>query len=138
MMKIGRVLIAGIVVGILSSAWGWLTCGRLFNRVYALEPTIIWKPPAEMPFVLMNVASLVFAFLLALVYALIYKGLPGRGVVKGLWFGLFVWLVGGLPGISSLWMVTVMAPGVIIYWLVGSLVVSLWQGLVIAAIYGRS
>ena len=82
-MKIGRVLLAGIVVGILSSVWGWLTCGRLFNWVYALEPTIIWKPPAEMPFVLMNVASLVFAFLLAFVYALIYKGLPGRGIVKG-------------------------------------------------------
>ncbi|MFH1541061.1 MAG: hypothetical protein ABID79_04315 [Elusimicrobiota bacterium] len=135
-MKIGKVVLAGTVVGILNSIWGWLTCGWLFNWVYLLEPIFIWKQPNEMPFALMGVTGIVFAILLALVYMIIYKGLPGKGIVKGLWFGLFVWLVGGLPGVFSLGMCTVMAWGVIIYWIIGGLVVCLWQGLVIAAIYG--
>lgn len=137
-MKIGRLVIAGVVVGILKGAWGFLTCGWLFNWVYALEPTSIWKPVEQMPFMLMNVTNIVFAFALALVYAVIYQGLPGKSVVKGLWFGLFVWLVGGLPGTITLGMVTTMAAGVVIYWTVSFLVVSLWQGLVIAAIYGKN
>ena len=136
-MKIGKLLLASVVVGILQSVWGWLTCGWLFNWVYTLEPTSIWKLPEEMPFVLMAITGFLFAFLLAFVYALIYKGLPGKGVVKGLSFGLVVWLVGALPGNFSLVMVTIMAPGVVLYWIINSLVASLWQGLIIAAIYGK-
>ncbi|HIE44474.1 MAG TPA: hypothetical protein EYP78_06755 [Candidatus Omnitrophica bacterium] len=99
-MKIGKVVVAGVVVGILQSIWGWLTCGWLFNWVYTLEPATIWKSPEEMPFVLMNITNLVFAFLLALVYALVYKGIPGKGVVKGLWFGL-IRLAGGYTSWES-------------------------------------
>ena len=135
-MRIGKVVIVGVVVGILHSLWAWLTCGWLFNWVYTLEPTFVWKPPDQMPFVWMTIGGVVAAFLLALVYALIQKGLPGKGIVKGLWYGLFVWLVGGLPGTWSLAVTTVMATGVVIYWIINFLVVSLWSGLLIAAIVG--
>lgn len=137
-MKIRKVVLAGVAVGILKSIWGWLTCGWLFNWVYTLEPTSIWKPVGEMPFGMMSVTNILFAILLALVYAVINKGLPGKGIAKGLCFGLFVWLVGALPGTFALGMVTIMAPGVVIYWIISFLVVNLWQGLVIAAIYGKS
>ncbi len=137
-MKIGKVVLAGVVVGILKSIWGWLTCGWLFNWVYTLEPTSIWKPVGEMPFGIMNVTNILFAILLALVYAVINKGLPGKGIVKGLWFGLFVWLIGSLSGTFALGMVTIMAPGVVVYWIISFLIVNLWQGLIIAAIYGKS
>lgn len=136
-MKIGRLVIAGVVVGVLQGVWGFLTCGWLFNWVYKLEPTNIWKSVEQMPFMLMNIANIIFAFLLALVYAVIYQGLPGKGLAKGLWFGFFVWLVGGLPGTIALGMVTTMATGVVIYWIISFLAISLWQGLIIAAIYGK-
>ncbi len=136
-MKVGKLVFVGVVVSILKSVWGWLTCGWLFNWVYTLEPISVWKPPKEMPFVLMNITNLIFAFLLALVYAMICKGLPGKGIVKGLWFGLFVWLVGALPGNLALGMFTIIAPGVITYWIISSLVESLWQGLIIVAICGK-
>ena len=136
-MKVGKVLLSGIVVGVLQGVWGWLTCGWLFNWVYTLEPTTVWKPAEEMPFVLMNITGIIFAILLALVYALVCKGLPGKGIVKGLWFGLFVWLVGTLPGTFGLGMFSVIAQGVIVYWIISGLVTNLWQGLVIATIYGK-
>ena len=126
-----------IIIGILKFIWGWLTCGWAFNWVYNIEPINIWKSAEEMPFVLMGITNFIFAFLLVLVYSLIYKGLPGKGVAKGLWFGLFVWLVGALPGNFALGMVTTMATQVIIYWIVSFLIASLWQGLIIAVMYGK-
>lgn len=136
-MKIGKVVLAGIVVGILHVIWSWITCGWLFNWVYSIEPVNIWKATENIPFLLMSVSNIVFAFLLALVYALIRKGLPGKGVIKGLWFGLFVWLVGPLPGNFILGLCSTMAQQVIIYWIAIFLVTLLWEGLLIAAIYGK-
>ncbi|MFH1855875.1 MAG: hypothetical protein ABH836_01435 [Candidatus Omnitrophota bacterium] len=134
-MKIGKMLLAALVVGILEMAWGWLTCGWLFNWVYRIEPVNIWKLGEEIPFVLMNVSTLVFAFLLAMAYNIIRKGLPGRGVfAKGLLFGLIVWIVGALPGIGSMAMFTTIAPVVIIYWLINAFVANIWKGIIIAAI----
>jgi|GEM_PF-2959136 len=42
-------------------------------------------------------ALLVFfieALILVFIFAKIYKGIPGAGIRKGLWYGLIVWLVG--------------------------------------------
>ncbi|MEW6103358.1 MAG: hypothetical protein AB1630_06025 [bacterium] len=139
-MKRGKVLLAGVVVGILGSIWGWLTCGWLFNWVYTLEPTNVWKGPEAMTpgfMALANLLGILFAILMALVYALLYKGIPGKGVLKGLCFGLFVWLVGTLPGNVMAGMWSVINPTVICYWVISGLVTNLWQGLVIAAIYGK-
>jgi hypothetical protein len=134
-MKLGRILVAGIAVGVVNIIWGFLTCGRFFNWVYALEPTFIWKTVQEMPFGLLNLAGLVFAVLLALVYAVIKSALPGKGIVKGISFGLLIWLIGTLPGNFGLGMFTRINSTVIIYWIVSGLVVNLLYGLVIAAIY---
>lgn len=139
-MKFGKVLLAGVVTGILGGIWGWVTCGWLFNRVYSLEPVNVWKAVETITprfMISVNLMSIVFAILLAMVYALLYKGIPGKGIVKGLWFGLFVWLAGTLPGNFTLGMFSVIARKVIIYWIIGGLVVNLWQGALIAAIYGK-
>ncbi|MBN2097190.1 MAG: hypothetical protein JW714_01795 [Candidatus Omnitrophica bacterium] len=134
-MKLGKVILAGIIVGVLNAVWGFLTCGKFFNWVYALEPTFVWKTIEEIPFVLANISGMIFAILLALVYALVHKGLPGTGIIKGLCFGLFVWLVGTLPGVFSLALFSRINQTVIIYWIISGLIVNLWQGLVLAAIY---
>ncbi|MFH1505240.1 MAG: hypothetical protein ABIH08_07665 [Candidatus Omnitrophota bacterium] len=136
-MKIGKAALAGIVVGILHFIWGGVTCGWLFSWVYKIEPTCIWKLPQDIPFMLAAISGIVFAILLALVYAIIYKSLPGKGITKGLWYGLFTWLVGALPGNFSLGLYTTMASQVIVYWVIIFLITSLWSGLAIAAIYGK-
>jgi hypothetical protein len=114
-MKWKKILLAGVIVGILSTIWGGVTCGWLFNWVYKLEPSSIWKLPEEIPFILMSIMGIVFA--------------------KGLCFGLLVWLVGSLPGNFSLGIFSAINQTVIIYWIIWGLVTSLWQGLIIAAIY---
>ena len=42
-MKIGRVVVGGIVAMVVSSIFGAITCGGIFNWVYKLEPTNVWK-----------------------------------------------------------------------------------------------
>ncbi|MCQ9208376.1 MAG: hypothetical protein NG712_03270 [Omnitrophica bacterium] len=134
-MKFGRIILAGFVVGILNAVWGSLTCGKFFSWVYRLEPIFVWKSLENMSLLLANLAGIIFSIMLALVYALIHKGLPGKGLLKGLAFGFFVWIVGTLPGNFALSFFTRINHTVIIYWIVGGLVIDLLRGLVIAAIY---
>ena len=75
--------------------------------------------------------------ILALVYALLYRGIPGKSIVKGLVFGLFVWLVGTLPGMLATYTFMRVATTVVIYWTIQGLVVLLVEGAIIAAIYGN-
>ena len=136
-MKINRILIAGVVVGILGALWGWATCGNIFNWVYQIEPVSVWKPIETVPSHLVGILGIAFSILFAFVYALINDGIPGKGIMKGVWFGVIAWLVGGLPGIIMTGMFSVIAQEVIIYWVVICLVTSIWQGVVIALIYDR-
>ena len=135
-MKINRnLLIITVVIGILSVIWNSLTCGWLFRWVYMLEPIGVWKPFNEFPVFLAIIWAFILAFILAWVYSLIYKSLPGKGLIKGLWFGLIVWLLKSLPLVVFLFMLTVIAKGVLFYWLIDFFLISLWQGVVIAAFY---
>ncbi|MBU0567218.1 hypothetical protein KJ693_03880 [bacterium] len=136
-MRIRRMLIAGVVSRIAGTILGIMTCGWLFNWVYALEPTEIWKPMAGPPPLWFNLAGLALGIILALVYALLIKSIPGKGIVKGLVFGLFVWLVGILPGMLATYTFMRIATTVVIYWTIQGLVVLLVEGVIIAAIYGN-
>jgi len=46
--------------------------------------------------------SLIFGLLVALFFMVFYDGLPGKGVLKGLFLGAAGWLVFVLPGLSIL------------------------------------
>ncbi len=139
-MKIVKILIAGIAVTVFNAAFGWATCGWLFNWVYEIEPTNVWKLKSmeSVPFVEFNVGVLVLSIILAIVYVLFRKGIPGQNsVVKGLVFGLCVWAVGMLPGMFMTHTFMTVAQTVVIYWTISGLVNSLLSGLIIAAICGK-
>ena len=84
-MNAKRILISGVVIWIVGTVFGILTCGWLFNWVYTLPPNI-WKDPAVMMsagnLIGANLIGLVSAIIFALVYALLYKGIPGEGAKK--------------------------------------------------------
>lgn len=138
-MKWSKIVLAGIVVGILKGAWGWLTCGWLFSWVYKLEPVSVWKLPEEMQLGMMNLVTIIAAMLFAFVYGVVNKGLPGKSLaVKGLMLGLLIWLASTLPGIFSMKLYMVVAPTVIYYWIIMDFIVSLWAGALTAVIYGKN
>jgi hypothetical protein len=134
-MNLKNVVIAGVAAEVVNFVFIMLTCGWLFNWVYFIKPTNVWKPWAVEGLILMIAGGLVLNILLAYVYALFYRGIPGKGVKKGLWYGFGVWLVGTLPGMFSVYTLMAVAPFVVLYWTVRGFVGNLLLGAVIAAVY---
>ena len=137
-MKIGKILIAALTVSLFGAIFAGVTCGWLFNWVYKLEPTNVWKPMDGPPGLLFYIGSFLLNIILAVVYALLRKGISGKNkLTKGLIFGLCVWAVGMLPGMFSTYYFMTVATGVVIYWTILGLVEMPIKGLIIAAIYGE-
>jgi len=138
-MKIGKVLIAGVVVTVFNMIVGMVTCGGVFSWVYKLEPVNVWKPMGSSgPGAKFMVGSLILSIALSFVYALINKGIPGKNkLVKGLAFGLCVWAVGMLPGMFATYSFMTVAATVVVYWTILGLIKTPLEGIIIAAIYGE-
>ncbi|MFH1768215.1 MAG: hypothetical protein ABH858_03535 [Candidatus Omnitrophota bacterium] len=136
-MKLGKTLIAAAAITIFESIVGALTCGGVFNWVYKLPPTSVWKP-MEAPGLAYYIGVLLLGILLVIVYVYLKAGLPGETkLIKGLVFGLCVWAVGVLPGMFSTAMFMTVAPVVILYWTISGLIFTSLEGLIIAVIYGE-
>jgi hypothetical protein len=137
-MKIGKILIAGVAVTVFSAIVGMVTCGGVFNWVYKLEPTNVWKAMEGPPGLMFFIGSFILNIILVFVYALIHKGVPGKNkLIKGLVFGLCVWAVGILPGMFATYSFMTVATTVVIYWTIIGLIQMPLEGIIIAAIYGE-
>ncbi|MDD5135903.1 MAG: hypothetical protein PHX20_02430 [Candidatus Omnitrophica bacterium] len=136
-MKIGKMLITAVALSLFGAVFAGLTCGWLFNWVYKLEPTNVWKPMQGPPGMEFHVGAFLLNIVLVVVYVLLRKGLPGNNrLAKGFVFGLCVWAVGILPGMFATYYFMTVAAGVVVYWTVLGLVEAPLKGLIIAAIYG--
>jgi hypothetical protein len=137
-MKIGKILIAALVLSVFGMIFGALTCGWLFNWVYKLEPTNVWKPMDGPPGLAFQIGGFLLNMILAVVYALLRKGIPGKNKsAKGIVFGLCVWAVGMLPGMFSTYFFMTVATGTVVYWTLMGLIQLPLKGLIIASIYGE-
>jgi hypothetical protein len=138
-MNAKRIVIAGVAVWIVSSIFFYLTCGWLFKWVYELPPNI-WRDFTAMQasagnLIGAHVIGIIRALLFVLVFAIIYKGIPGKGVTKGMIYGVLVWLVGALTGMASMPFYMTIATTVVIYWIIGALFLSVINGAIVGAIY---
>ncbi len=135
-MNVKKIAVASVVIWIVSAVFGWLTCGWLFNWVYQLPPNI-WKSPEEMSVSLiwMNLIGLLTAAIFVLVFAVLYKGIPGEGVKKGLIYGFLIWLVSSFSGLITMPFYMTIATTVVIYWIINHLVMCLIIGAIAGAIY---
>lgn len=137
-MKLGKIVIAGLAVTIFGMIMGAVTCGGIFNWVYKLEPTNVWKPMDGPPGIIFMIGTLVLNIILSFIYALIHKGIPGKSkLVKGLIFGLCVWAVGMLPGMFSTYAFMTVSTTVVVYWTILGLITTPLEGMIIASIYGE-
>ncbi len=135
-MKIGKTIIATIVITVLGAIVGAVTCGGVFNWVYKLEPTNVWKT-MEAPGTAYYLGAILLNFIFVVAYSLLHEGIPvKKNLVKGLVFGLCVWGVGVLPGMFATYTFMTVAPTVIIYWTIMALILDPLKGIITAAIYG--
>jgi len=135
-----KIIGASLLIWIIQSIVIFLTCGWLFNWVYQIEP-IIWLDMAAM-FTLTNTiamysASLLGAFLFVMVFNILYKGIPKKGLEKGIVYGLLVWLVAPLTGMITMPFYMTVAWTVIIYWLIQALVLYIIKGAIVGYIFKK-
>ena len=115
--------------------WKLIIHVGLFEWIYRLEPVNVWLPYSETRFFTSNLIDIIFVFIFVLIYVLIHKSIPGKGLFKGLNYGLVIWSVSILPRVLALMDMTVISPVVLGFWLIDFLIIYSWQGILIAAMY---
>ncbi len=130
-----KILLASVAVFLFDTIVGMLTCGWLFNWVYSIAPTYIWKSMGEAPPLSMYIGSFIFSIIFVCVY-LFFECEKCRccPIVKGMFYGLCVWGVGVLPGMFATYYFMTIAPTVILYWTLSALIFLPIKGAIVASI----
>ena len=132
-----KVLLPAFVITIIGTMIGFLTCGWLFNWIYAIEPVSVWKMPTANTLIIDFIGTFVLSIILVCVFVKLYNSIPYQGWKKGVKFGFLVWLISTLPGMFATYMWTNVAFVWIVYSLIMGLIVLLIKGAVIGAMYKK-
>ncbi len=120
-------IVGGILFGVLDAVLNANPLAQSLYRVY--QP--IARPSIDP--VAGSLIDLVYGFVMAGVFLLLYTSLPGStGLVKGLSFALLVWFFRVVMQVASQWM-TFAVPGETLLY---SLVAGLGEMLVLGVLYG--
>jgi len=137
-MNIKRLVLATLAIWLFGIIYLMLTCAGFFSWIYTIPP-IIWKQPTEMMMmgnmIWSNIMGLTGTFLFVLVYALLFKTLPKKGVNKGIFYGFLVYLVGPFSGFIGMPFYMTIAHAYVIYALINMFVKYLIMGAIVGAIY---
>jgi hypothetical protein len=135
-MSAKRLVVAGIVASVLFlvldavlGTVGGFIGAEAFDLPFEQPPGIEAKMKFGLIFELIN------GFMLAATYAVIHPSLPGLGWKKGISYGLIVWGLRVVMWAFSTYMMTDMAPVLIVINVVTGLIEVLILGIVIAVIY---
>lgn len=133
-----------LFAGLLSAIAGMVvhTAGSFLTMSFYMDPSLfgVWSkvmmPGPGVPPASFFVLSFFFGFLAAVLYAAVYsvlmKSIPGKGCLKGLYYGLFLFLLAGLPGALSMYLLINLPAALIAFWALENLVVYAASGLLIA------
>jgi len=137
-MKKSKILLAAISITIVNIFIGAITCGGLFNWVYQIEPTNVWKSMAEISFPLMLITTFITDLIFVYVYTLIKNSIPTQNnYTKGIIYGLIVCGIGLIPGMISTYLYMTVASGVVIYWTISGIIVNPINGIIAAIICNK-
>jgi len=126
-----RYIIVSIVSGVLFVAMdGLINANPLGQRLYE-----VYKPIAKtsINFPAGVVIDIVYGFVMAGVFLLLYRSLPGETVLlKGINFAFLVWFFRVVMSVASGWMMFNVPVGVLLY----TLVTGLGEMLILGILYG--
>lgn len=134
MKNVLRWLLASVLFFVIAQIIAMVVYGVLFPNYY--QGYEFFRPMSSLHFRFgLPLMGLIQAMIVCLLYAVFYKGIPGVGILKGLSFGLLMWLPNGC-GIVITFCTTIEPFPVpcLVYTLVSMIV----GGLVMAAVYGKS
>jgi hypothetical protein len=117
----------GVLFGVLD---GVINANPLAQRLYQVYQPIARPSVDPLAGILID---LVYGFVMAGVFLLLYKSLPGgTGLVKGLSFGLLVWFFRVVMYVASQWVMFTVPGEALLY----SLLAGLGEMLILGVLYG--
>jgi len=130
-------LLAGIAMVLMDSIVWSVTQGYLAPLYAASAP--VWKPMEPMSVWLAQMWTLTISegVLFGLVYSVLYNGIPGKNINRGLIYGVIIWLVGIVPGMGFTYISMAVPTPIIASWLFGGLIDLLVMGAVLAFVYEK-
>jgi hypothetical protein len=110
-----RVFFAGIGGTIVNIIYSMTICTQIIvpwlKEVTGPE---LWVEETGLFLPTMIAFGTIICFLWAFGYALLYKGIPGAGIAKGVIYGILVmWILGVLPHMAALYLHTTISPEII-------------------------
>ncbi len=137
-MKILRGFLGGIAFGIIGEIFGFLIYGVLFMK-WTAEAHQIWRPMDSLHMRIgMPLADIFSGLMVALAYAILYNGIPGTGIKKGIIFGLILWLITRFAGELFFYVMSPIPFMLVIAGWIHGFIVGALGGTAIAVIYGKS
>ncbi len=140
-MDIKKGVVAGFLAGIAMviadmAVWG-ATQGYLLPLYQA--SAAVWKPmePLSIWLAQMWAVTIADGILFGIVYSVLYNGIPGKNINKGLNYGVILWLVGNVPGMAVTYLMMAVPTPIVASWLFGGLIDVLVMGAVLAVVYER-
>ena len=120
-------IISGILFAILD---GVINANPLAQRLYQVYSPIAKK---SLNFIAGIVIDLIYGFIMAGVFLLLYRSLPGEaGILKGLTYAVLMWFFRVVMSVASQWMMYTIPVKTLLY----SLVTGLAEMLVLGVVYG--
>ena len=144
-IRIGRLIISAIIFTIVSELIHWggamLGMGYYMNPAYAKVWSKLMMPAAGPPPPSFMAYSLLFAFISALLFVLVFqivrRGVPGSGpAMRGLMYGFLVFLIAAIPGMLSMRLLINLPVGLLWMWTAEYFIIYLLNGFIIGAING--
>ena len=142
-IKIGRLIISAIIITIVAQLIDWggamLGLGYYKDPAYAKVWSKLMMPTAGPPPPSFMAYSLLFAFISAVLFVLVFQilrqGVPGSGpAMKGLTYGFLVFLIAAIPGMLSMYLLINLPVGLLWIWTAECFIVYLLTGLIVGAI----
>jgi hypothetical protein len=137
-MKILRGILGGIAFGLIGEIIGWFIYGVLFMK-WTMQVGQLWRPMDSLHWRIgMPLADIFGGLMVSLAFAILYRGIPGTGIKKGLAFGLILWLITRLAGELFFYVMSPIPFTLVVAGWIQGFIVGALGGMVIAAIYGKS
>ncbi|MGD0799852.1 MAG: hypothetical protein ABR906_00905 [Terracidiphilus sp.] len=135
-INVGRVILGGLVAGIVANLLGYLVDGFLLGSIWNTQMNELGRPDlSQTQIIEFNLLGLVTGVVLIWIYAAIRPRF-GAGVMTAVYAGVAVWVVGVLiPNLSFMWVMGFFGRRLTAYTTAGSLVEIIVGAIAGAALY---
>jgi hypothetical protein len=135
-IAIPRVIIGGIFIGLLMVTSGMISgffSVAVFKLPMFVSDSTLWRK--EFNPALSILLDISYGIILAGLFNLIYMSMPGKGVVRGIAFGLIIWFFKVVMAMGSIRVMFNVSDKILVYWTCTGLLEFLMVGMVLGIFY---